>query len=127
MPQEPVRIDFSGYAETPSAERKTRIMQKLAEVLHREAASASSMEILTPAQLAERLHVKPSWVYEQTRERADVRNLDPLPFIKMGRYLRFDWPDVVAWLDRQKRGIRNYERGDVDPRSERFSRIASRN
>lgn len=42
------------------------------------------MEILTPEQLAERLKVKRSWVYEQTRHRADIRNADPLPFIKLG-------------------------------------------
>ena len=59
--------------------------------------------ILTPEQLAERLQVKPSWIYEQTRTRSGVRNPDPLPHIKMGLYLRFDWPDVVAWLDRQKK------------------------
>ena len=29
------------------------------------------MEILTPQQVAERLRVKPSWVYEQTRNRSD--------------------------------------------------------
>ena len=51
-----------------------------------------------------RLQVKTSWVYEQTRERAEVRNTDPFPYIKMGRYLRFDWQDVVAWLERQKIG-----------------------
>lgn len=61
------------------------------------------MDILTPEQLAERLQVKPSWVYEQTRERNDVRKPDPLPFMKMGRYLRFDWNDVRDWLERQKR------------------------
>lgn len=60
------------------------------------------IEILTPQQLAERLQVKPSWVYEQTRNRSGVRNPDPLPHIKMGLYLRFDWRDVLAWLDRQK-------------------------
>jgi len=60
------------------------------------------MEILTPEQLAERLQVKRSWVYEQTRYRAEVRNADPLPFIKLGLYLRFDWKDVLAWLERQK-------------------------
>jgi predicted DNA-binding transcriptional regulator AlpA len=59
-------------------------------------------QILTPTQVAERLQVKPSWVYEQTRERAEVRNPDPLPHIKMGRYLRFDWKDVLDWLERQK-------------------------
>jgi predicted DNA-binding transcriptional regulator AlpA len=63
-------------------------------------------EILTPTQVAERLQVKPSWVYEQTRERAEIRNADPLPHIKMGRYLRFDWKDVLDWLERQKSGLR---------------------
>jgi predicted DNA-binding transcriptional regulator AlpA len=60
-------------------------------------------QILTPTQVAERLQVKPSWVYEQTRERAEVRNADPLPHIKLGLYLRFDWQDVQAWLERQKK------------------------
>jgi predicted DNA-binding transcriptional regulator AlpA len=59
--------------------------------------------ILTPEQLAQRLQVKPSWVYEQTRDRACIRDADPLPRIKMGRYLRFDWQDVVGWLDRHKK------------------------
>jgi predicted DNA-binding transcriptional regulator AlpA len=63
---------------------------------------AMPMEILTPEQLAQRLQVKRSWVYEQTRYRADVRNADPLPFIKLGLYLRFDWKDVLLWLERQK-------------------------
>jgi hypothetical protein len=60
------------------------------------------IEILTPQQLADRLQVKPSWVYEQTRSRSGARNPDPLPHIKMGLYLRFDWRDVLAWLERQK-------------------------
>ena len=60
-------------------------------------------DILTPEQLALRLQVKPSWVYEQTRDRAGIRSTDPLPYIKMGRYLRFDWNDVLAWLERHKK------------------------
>ena len=60
-------------------------------------------DILTPEQLAQRLQVKPSWVYEQTRDRAGIRSADPLPHIKMGRYLRFDWCDVLAWLERHKK------------------------
>ena len=67
---------------------------------------AGSMEILTPQQLAARLQVKPSWVYEQTRNRSGVRNPDPLPHIKMGLYLRFDWRDVLVWLERQKQGAK---------------------
>ena len=64
----------------------------------------AAMEILTPAQLAERLHVKPTYVYEQTRKRTDLRNADSFSYIKMGRYLRFDWNDVLEWLECQKRG-----------------------
>lgn len=61
-------------------------------------------EILTPSQVANRLQVEPSWVYEQTRVRATVRNRDPLPHIKLGRYLRFDWKDVLSWVERRKTG-----------------------
>jgi len=59
-------------------------------------------DLLTPGELAARLKVATSWVYEQTRRRGRVRNADPLPHRKMGRYLRFAWPEVMEWLDRQK-------------------------
>lgn len=58
--------------------------------------------ILTPEQLAERLHVDVSWVYDQTRKRARTRNADPLPCIRMGKYLRFYWPEVEKWLERRQ-------------------------
>src|SRR6266480_243558 len=76
-------------------------MPKPSDALHQTAAVVP-MEILTPQQLAERLLVKPSWIYEQTRNRSGVRNPDPLPHIKMGLYLRFDWRDVLAWLERRR-------------------------
>jgi excisionase family DNA binding protein len=59
-------------------------------------------EILTPKQVADRLQVGVTWVYEQTRTRASARSDDPLPHIQMGRYLRFDWADVMEWLRRHK-------------------------
>ena len=58
--------------------------------------------ILTPEQLAERLEVPVSWVYENTRKRASKRNADPLPSIRMGKYLRFYWPEVEKWLERRQ-------------------------
>lgn len=58
-------------------------------------------DILTPVELAKRLKVKVSWVREKTRHRALVRDSDPLPCIRMGRYIRFHWPSVSAWLIRQ--------------------------
>jgi hypothetical protein len=69
---------------------------------HNAPAPEAPIEILTPQQVAERLQVKPSWVYEQTRNRSSVRNADPLPHMKVGLYLRFDWQDVLEWLERHK-------------------------
>ena len=52
-------------------------------------------DLLTPGELAERLKVPQSWVYEKTR----ARSRDPLPVIRLGKYMRFHWPDVSVWLD----------------------------
>jgi hypothetical protein len=63
--------------------------------------------ILTPQELGERLKVPVSWVYENTRGRAIRRNDDPLPSIRMGKYLRFYWPEVEKWLERRQGGQAN--------------------
>jgi hypothetical protein len=52
-------------------------------------------DILTPTQLAERLQVSLNWVYEKTRGRESA---NPMPHLKVGRYLRFLWPDICAWM-----------------------------
>lgn len=54
-------------------------------------------DILTPEQLAERLQVGLNWVYEKSRTRGKHSG-KPLPCLRMGRYLRFHWPDVCEWL-----------------------------
>jgi hypothetical protein len=58
-------------------------------------------ELLTAEELAERLRVPPSWVREQTRSRA--LEGDPLPHLRLGRYIRFRWgsPELEAWLQRR--------------------------
>ena len=63
--------------------------------------------LLTPEQLAERLQVQVSFIYENTRARAGRRNTDPLPCIRMGKYLRFYWPEVEKWLERRQGGKAN--------------------
>jgi hypothetical protein len=65
-----------------------------------EAKNGNAMEsgdILTPNQLAARLQVGVSWVYEKCRNRGK-HNGEPLPVLRCGRYLRFYWPDVCEWL-----------------------------
>ncbi len=61
-------------------------------------------DILTPQQLAERLQVPVSWIYEKTRNRGKYSGnggrgqSQPLPVLRCGRYLRFHWPSVWSWL-----------------------------
>jgi excisionase family DNA binding protein len=52
------------------------------------------LQILTLAEIADRLKVSQRWVYEKTRNRCQ----NPLPCIRIGRYLRFNWQDVSEWL-----------------------------
>ena len=58
---------------------------------------AARADLLTPEELAERLKVSVNWVYEKSRTRGKHSGL-PLPCLRMGRYLRFAWPDIVAWM-----------------------------
>jgi hypothetical protein len=66
--------------------------------------SESKAVLLTPTQLAERLAVPTSWIREKTRLRARERDHDPLPVVRLGKYVRFDWHAVEAWLQRQSEG-----------------------
>jgi hypothetical protein len=58
-------------------------------------------ELLTAEEIAERLRVPASWIREQTRSRS-LEN-DPLPHLRLGRYIRFQWgsPELEAWLQRR--------------------------
>jgi hypothetical protein len=58
------------------------------------------IDLLTPAELAERLKVPKSWVYEKTRG----RSRDPLPVMRIGKYMRFHWPEIVVWLQAHAEG-----------------------
>jgi hypothetical protein len=51
-------------------------------------------QILTLEEVATRLKVTPRWVYEKSRKRCP----NPLPAMRIGRYLRFNWVSVSAWL-----------------------------
>jgi len=55
----------------------------------------SSAYLLTPEEAAEILRVKLSWLYQHTRRRAQ----DRIPFVKIGRYLRFREQDLVAYIE----------------------------
>jgi excisionase family DNA binding protein len=55
------------------------------------------MKLLTAEELAAHLGVQPSWVNKAARA-------NRLPHVRIGRYRRFRWPDIEAWLEHQRRG-----------------------
>lgn len=59
-----------------------------------------SPQLLTVTEIAQKLRVPVSWVYERTRRRGYER----MPHIKLGKYLRFDVIAVSEWLDEMKEG-----------------------
>ena len=54
--------------------------------------------LLTPEEAAEILRVKLSWLYQHTRRRTQ----DRIPFVKIGRYLRFREQDLMAYIESRK-------------------------
>lgn len=54
-------------------------------------------DILTPEELARRLKVPVGWIYEKSRARGKHGG-KPLPVLRVGRYLRFIWPEVLEWM-----------------------------
>jgi hypothetical protein len=65
-----------------------------------EAASAFPYEVLTTAELAERLKVRESWVVDQSKR---SRTADPIPIFRLGKHRRYLWgsPELNAWLRRR--------------------------
>ncbi len=57
-------------------------------------------ELLTAAEVAQFLRVPLSWVYERCR----VGAIDPLPHLKLGKYLRFRKTDLLAFVNSLRRG-----------------------
>ena len=67
--------------------------------------AGAGFEIIDAAELAKRLKVPASWVRDYVRTRA----VDPIPHIRFGRYVRFEWQHGSAlswseagWLSKRK-------------------------
>ena len=50
-------------------------------------------EFITVGELAKRLNVPVSWIYQRTRLGPEA-----IPHVKMGKYVRFDWEEVVEFF-----------------------------
>lgn len=62
----------------------------------------NSEDLLDVKGAARFLNVTPSWVYEHSRAGAG----EILPFVKIGKYLRFDRRDLRAYVDRKRGSLR---------------------
>ena len=51
-------------------------------------------------ELAEVLGVPPSWVYARTR----LKGPDSIPCLRVGKYLKFEFDEVMDWLKSQNEG-----------------------
>ncbi len=56
--------------------------------------AASQNTLLTVREVAEILKVPVSWVYEHTR----INCIQPLPHLKIGKYLRFSEADILSYV-----------------------------
>ena len=61
-------------------------------------------ELLTLEEVAALLKVSKSWVYEHTRSRGTPRS-ERLPYIKVGKYLRFEPRALRAFIQKKCRGL----------------------
>jgi excisionase family DNA binding protein len=61
---------------------------------------AQLLELLTVDDVAALLKVSKSWVYEHTRTRGAPRS-ERIPYVKIGKYVRFDPQLVRAFLERR--------------------------
>ena len=62
--------------------------------------NTTTTAIIDSDELARRWNLPATWIREQTRSRA----LDPIPHLRMGRYVRFEYgsPDLAKWLERRR-------------------------
>lgn len=56
--------------------------------------------LLTAEELACRLSLPPSWIYRRAK-----RSPDPMPSLRMGKYIRFKLEEVMKWLEDQQPSI----------------------
>ena len=66
--------------------------EKIREIVRQELAAernGHTVELLTPEELARRIKVPISWIYEQSRQ-------GNIPTHRLGRYIRFDLQEVIA-------------------------------
>jgi hypothetical protein len=68
-------------------------------------------EFVDSGTLAKRWCLPESWIREQVRR----RSTDPLPHVRLGKYVRFRWgsPELEAWMERRIISASNRKAGRI--------------
>ena len=83
-------------AEQSFTEALAAIIRPIVEEAIKQALNGHRADpLLTPEELAERLQVPESWVYEQSR-------MNKIPTRHIGRYVRFDFREVLDTLKKNE-------------------------
>jgi hypothetical protein len=61
----------------------------------------ASFEVIDAVELASRWQIPKTWILEQTRSRA----LEPIPCVRLGKYVRFEWesPELLRWWEKRRK------------------------
>jgi excisionase family DNA binding protein len=65
--------------------------------------------LLSASEVAEFLHVSPSWVYSETRA-------GRIPHVRIGRYVRYRYSSINAWARQLERGGVSAARSEREPK-----------
>ena len=74
--------------------------QSLGEAREQAENASTHFELIDAPELARRWSLPASWIREQTRS----RSVDPIPHLRLGRYVRFEWgsPELEKWLTKRR-------------------------
>jgi predicted DNA-binding transcriptional regulator AlpA len=62
----------------------------------------SGQEFMTLGDVSALLQMDRTAIRQMTEARAQTSTVNPLPFIKIGKALRFKRSDIIAWLERKQ-------------------------
>ena len=62
----------------------------------------SNAEYMTLGDVSALLQMDRTAIRQMTEARAQQSTVNPLPFIRINKALRFKWSDIIAWLERKQ-------------------------
>jgi predicted DNA-binding transcriptional regulator AlpA len=81
---------------------ETRVFEKDGKMVLQFVENDSGSEYMTLGDISALLQMDRTAIRQMTEARAQSSTVNPLPFIRIGKALRFKRSDVIAWMERKK-------------------------